>query len=170
MDIPSRFSDKQPKTTVTWLRAPRYVNPSLLPFPGFSTQVCFASIPLGCLGLLLKNPVESVFWRYTFSINCNKYKSISSGYHSVSMPLWSEKCSYIGWNKTSSFGFIPLCQTTSINITKIGWTVVQSGLAYWTTVRTIVVHGRNLVGDTGDVCPPFFRRGDIICHVPPEPD
>jgi len=28
-------------------------------------------------------------------------------------------------------------------------------------------HGRNLVGDTGDVSPHFFRRGDIICHVPP---
>ena len=28
-------------------------------------------------------------------------------------------------------------------------------------------HGRNLVGDTGDVIPHFFRRGDIICYVPP---
>jgi len=28
-------------------------------------------------------------------------------------------------------------------------------------------HGRNLVEDTGDVSPHFFRRGDIICHVPP---
>jgi len=28
-------------------------------------------------------------------------------------------------------------------------------------------HGRNLVEDTGDVTPPFFRRGDVICHVPP---
>ena len=28
-------------------------------------------------------------------------------------------------------------------------------------------HGRNLVGDAGDVSPHFFRRGDIICHVPP---
>ena len=28
-------------------------------------------------------------------------------------------------------------------------------------------HGRNLVGDTGDVSPHCFRRGDIICHVPP---
>jgi len=27
-------------------------------------------------------------------------------------------------------------------------------------------HGRNLVGDTGDVSPHFFRRGDIIRHVP----
>jgi len=26
-------------------------------------------------------------------------------------------------------------------------------------------HGRNLVGDTGDVSPQFFRWGDIICHV-----
>jgi len=23
------------------------------------------------------------------------------------------------------------------------------------------------VGDTGDVSPQFFRRGDIMCHVPP---
>jgi len=29
------------------------------------------------------------------------------------------------------------------------------------------MHGRNLVGDTGDVSLYFFRRGDIICHVPP---
>jgi len=29
------------------------------------------------------------------------------------------------------------------------------------------VHGRNLVGYTGDVSPHFFRWGDIICHVPP---
>jgi len=28
-------------------------------------------------------------------------------------------------------------------------------------------HGRNLVGDTGDVSPQFCRRGYIICHVPP---
>jgi len=29
------------------------------------------------------------------------------------------------------------------------------------------VHGRNLVGVTGDVCPPTFSAGeDIICHVP----
>ena len=28
------------------------------------------------------------------------------------------------------------------------------------------LHGRNLVGDTGDVYPNFFRWGDIICHVP----
>ena len=28
-------------------------------------------------------------------------------------------------------------------------------------------HGRKLLGDTGDVSPHFFRRGDIICHVPP---
>ena len=28
-------------------------------------------------------------------------------------------------------------------------------------------HGRNLVGDTRDVSPHFFRRGDIICHAPP---
>jgi len=27
-------------------------------------------------------------------------------------------------------------------------------------------HGRNLVGDTGDVSPHFFRRGDIISRVP----
>jgi len=27
-------------------------------------------------------------------------------------------------------------------------------------------HGRNLVGDTGDVSPHFFRRGDIICLDP----
>jgi len=28
-------------------------------------------------------------------------------------------------------------------------------------------HGRNMVGDTGDVSPPLFQTGDIICHVPP---
>jgi len=28
-------------------------------------------------------------------------------------------------------------------------------------------YGRNLVGDTGDVSPHFFIRGDRICHVPP---
>jgi len=28
-------------------------------------------------------------------------------------------------------------------------------------------HGRNLMGDTGDVSPHFFRWGDMICHVPP---
>ena len=28
-------------------------------------------------------------------------------------------------------------------------------------------HGRNLVRDTGDVSPHFFRRGDIKCHVRP---
>jgi len=28
-------------------------------------------------------------------------------------------------------------------------------------------HGRNLVGDTGDVTPTFSVGGDIICHVPP---
>ena len=33
--------------------------------------------------------------------------------------------------------------------------------------RDCVWHGRNLVGDTGDVSPHSFRRGDIICHVPP---
>jgi len=27
-------------------------------------------------------------------------------------------------------------------------------------------HERNLVGDTLDVSPYIFRRGDIICHVP----
>jgi len=36
-----------------------------------------------------------------------------------------------------------------------------------TTHTTVCTHGRNLVGDTGDVSPPhFFRRGGIICHVP----
>jgi len=30
------------------------------------------------------------------------------------------------------------------------------------------VHGRSLVGDTGDVSPPLFQTGGgIICHVPP---
>ena len=28
------------------------------------------------------------------------------------------------------------------------------------------LHGRNLVGDTGDVSPTFSGGGDIICHVP----
>jgi len=28
-------------------------------------------------------------------------------------------------------------------------------------------HGRNLVGDTGDVPPPLFQTGDIRGHVPP---
>jgi len=28
-------------------------------------------------------------------------------------------------------------------------------------------HGRNLVVDTGNVSPHFWRWGDIICHVPP---
>jgi len=28
------------------------------------------------------------------------------------------------------------------------------------------LHGRNLVGKTGDVSPHFFRWEDIICHVP----
>ena len=28
-------------------------------------------------------------------------------------------------------------------------------------------HGRNMVGDTGDVSPPLFQTGDIKCHVPP---
>jgi len=27
-------------------------------------------------------------------------------------------------------------------------------------------YGHNLVGDTGDVSPHFFRWGDIICHAP----
>jgi len=34
----------------------------------------------------------------------------------------------------------------------------------WTSV---CVHGHNLVGDTGNVSPPLFQTGDIICHVPP---
>jgi len=29
------------------------------------------------------------------------------------------------------------------------------------------LHGRNLVGNTRDVSPHFFRWGDIMCHVPP---
>jgi len=28
-------------------------------------------------------------------------------------------------------------------------------------------HGRNLVGDTGNVSPTFSGGGDIICDVPP---
>jgi len=28
-------------------------------------------------------------------------------------------------------------------------------------------HGRNLMGDPGEVSPHFFRRGGIICHVTP---
>jgi len=34
------------------------------------------------------------------------------------------------------------------------------------SILTFPAHGRNLVGDAGDVSPHFFRRGDIICHVP----
>jgi len=28
------------------------------------------------------------------------------------------------------------------------------------------MHGRNLMGDTGDMPPTFSGGGDIICHVP----
>jgi len=35
------------------------------------------------------------------------------------------------------------------------------------SVHNNIGHGHNLVGNAGDVSPPLFQTGDIICHVPP---
>jgi len=42
---------------------------------------------------------------------------------------------------------------------------VQSDKALLSLVRMCM--GRNLVGESGDVSPHFFRRWDIICYVSP---
>jgi len=59
------------------------------------------------------------------------------------------------------------------DIVKLLWEIREQGLTstIWIVARFYYFpwhkHGRNLVRDTGDVSPHFFRRGDIICHVPP---
>ena len=72
------------------------------------------------------------------------------------------------------------CYNSFAGYSSFEWIVCLPELLNWLLLKVITSkflkcqllrcceHGRNLVGDTRDVCVPhFFRWGDIICHVLP---
>jgi len=65
-----------------------------LPLNFFFTQICFFSRP-GCVGLIMKNRVKSVFWSDNFISNFNVFNNIKTTlYYSVYMRASSEKVGY----------------------------------------------------------------------------
>jgi len=70
-------------------------------------------------------------------------------------------------NHTKKMSFDIYVKTENWNYT-CSEVLTESSAAFIPSIQLTFTQldGCNLVGDTEDVTPHFFRRGDIICHVP----